>query len=585
MNRAPEQRSSSMSRHAHSSSSGAARAARDRRWGFGVLAVLATLVAAAFAVGMAQRGGERWEKAGTAVGAMLPALEVVSLDGTRVPLASLWSERPVLFITSSVTCPIARESCSDLTRLRKDLEGRADVVVLYTVEAHPTGVESPYRRDGKPWVTDENEAAGVLRAMPSTLAERLVLAREFAALVKGAPTIVVDDMDNRAWSALGGGPNMAVLVDTTGTVRLKQGWLDRSSIAEAVRKEQTMSSNSTDPPNTNRSSTNASAGARILSDSGYDITPLPKERVAELAAKLSPEAFKVTQNHGTELAGSCGVMLDNKKDGTYCCVVCGLPLFASSHKFHSGTGWPSFFSPFDPKHTRSISDTSYGMERVEVVCTRCGSHLGHVFEDGPRDKTGLRYCINGVALQFRGKDEPMPKESQPADQSAVAYFAGGCFWGVEHVFQQCPGVIDAESGYMNGHTENPTYRDVCGKKTGHAEVVKVVFDPKRVTYRQLLQGFFELHDPTQLNRQGPDVGDQYRSAVFTTDASQLADAKAYVAELSRSGRFKQPIVTVVEPAKTYYKAEMDHQNYVDRTGQVCHVSNPWPKIFGSAAVR
>jgi len=322
--------------------------------------------------------------------------------------------------------------------------------------------------------------------------------------------------------------------------------------------------------------------ARRYSTAGYDITPLSKAEVAELAKRLSPEAFEITQRDGTEAPGSCGVLLDNKRDGTYCCVVCGLPLFRSDHKFHSGTGWPSFFTPVDEKHVTYVEDNSHGMKRVEANCTRCGAHLGHVFDDGPRDKTGLRYCINGVALQFKGKEETMPKESQPAIKPAVAYFAGGCFWGVEHVFQQCPGVIDAESGYMNGHTQNPTYEQVCDKKSGHAEVVKVVYDPSRVTYRQLLEGFFELHDPTQLNRQGPDVGDQYRSGVFTVDDAQLAEAKAFVAELSKSGRFKKPIVTVVEPAKTYYKAEGYHQDYVDRTGNVCHVSNPWPKIFGAA---
>jgi len=255
----------------------------------------------------------------------------------------------------------------------------------------------------------------------------------------------------------------------------------------------------------------------------------------------------------------------------------------SEHKFHSGTGWPSFFAPVDDAHLRNIKDSSYGMERIEVTCVRCDAHLGHIFDDGPRDKTGLRYCINGVALDFRAKDEPMPKESQPPVRTEVAYFAGGCFWGVEDVFQRCPGVLDAESGYMNGKTKDPTYKEVCSKKTGHAEVVKVVFDPARVSYRQLLEGFFELHDPTQFNRQGPDVGDQYRSGVFTVDDAQLAVAKAYVAELVKNNRFKQPIVTVVEPARDYYKAEAYHQDYVVRTGEVCHVGNPWPKILGAAA--
>ncbi|MBX3354276.1 MAG: bifunctional methionine sulfoxide reductase B/A protein [Phycisphaeraceae bacterium] len=351
-------------------------------------------------------------------------------------------------------------------------------------------------------------------------------------------------------------------------------WPDQDAPAAPTKDSTTMTPNTSSP---------AAPSERLFSGSGHDITPLSKERVAELAAALSPEAYKVTQNHGTEPPGSCGIILDNKKDGTYCCIVCGLPLFSSGHKFNSGTGWPSFFTPVDAKHIGYVRDTSYGMDRLEVVCVRCNAHLGHVFNDGPRDKTGLRYCINGVALQFHEKGQPMPKESLPAMTPAVAYFAGGCFWGIEHVFEKCPGVIDAESGYMNGHTENPTYEQVCSKKTGHAEAVKVVFDPSRVTYRLLLEGFFLMHDPTQLNRQGPDVGDQYRSGVFTVDEAQLAEAKAFVAELAKSGRFKAPIVTVVEPAKTFYKAEPYHQDYVFRTGRACHVSNPWSTVFGTAA--
>ena len=133
-----------------------------------------------------------------------------------------------------------------------------------------------------------------------------------------------------------------------------------------------------------------------LSRSGHDITPLARETVAELAKKLSPEAYRITQNAGTEPA-FCGTLLDNKKDGTYCCVVCGLPLFSSSHKFNSGTGWPSFFAPFDVAHVGAKEDNAHGMQRVEIVCARCSAHLGHVFDDGPRP-TGLRFCLNGVPI-------------------------------------------------------------------------------------------------------------------------------------------------------------------------------------------
>src|SRR6266496_3572504 len=141
------------------------------------------------------------------------------------------------------------------------------------------------------------------------------------------------------------------------------------------------------------------------SRSGYDVSRLADDRVTALAADFTPDERQVTLHQGTERA-FCGVFLDNKKTGTYVCRLCGLPLFASNAKFESGTGWPSFFSPFDPDHIRSIEDGSHGMVRVEIRCARCDAHLGHVFDDGP-PPTHQRYCLNSVSMQFVGEGEPI----------------------------------------------------------------------------------------------------------------------------------------------------------------------------------
>ena len=307
---------------------------------------------------------------------------------------------------------------------------------------------------------------------------------------------------------------------------------------------------------------------RTLSDAGHDLTPPTAEEKARLVAKLTPEQKRITQAAGTERA-FCGTLLDNKKDGFYACVVCGLPLFKSDDKFTSGTGWPSFTFPYSRDHVIGRTDESHGMTRTEILCARCDAHLGHVFEDGP-EPTGLRFCLNSEALDFVETGEEIPEASRPAE-FATAYFAGGCFWGIEYAFGRLPGVLSASSGYQNGETESPDYKAVCTGNTGHAESVRVLYDPEVVDYETLVRFFFRIHDPTTLNRQGPDVGTQYRSGIYTVGDEQAEVVGRVVAELEREDAFDgRRIVTQVEPAETFHMAEPYHQDYVDRTGRACH---------------
>jgi peptide methionine sulfoxide reductase msrA/msrB len=312
------------------------------------------------------------------------------------------------------------------------------------------------------------------------------------------------------------------------------------------------------------------AGPRY-SKAGYDLTPLTEEQVAAIVKTLTPLQVDVTQNGGTERAGS-GTCLNEKRPGVFVSVVGGLPLFRTATKFESGTGWPSFTQPFDPDHLIERVDESHGMRRTEVIDARSGAHLGHVFDDGP-GPTGKRYCINAAAVNFIPEGEPLPPESRPVD-ARNAYFAGGCFWGVEDVFTQIPGVMDAVSGYQGGKKLEPTYKEVCSGQTGHAESVRVVYDPARVAFADLLKVFFDNHAPTTLNRQGPDRGTQYRSAIFADDEGQAKAARAYVEKLGATERFAtRRIVTQIEgpPAPTFWPAEEYHQDYHLKHGGSCQV--------------
>lgn len=271
---------------------------------------------------------------------------------------------------------------------------------------------------------------------------------------------------------------------------------------------------------------------------------------------LTPEEKRVIVDKGTEAPFS-GQYYKHREEGTYRCRQCGAPLYRSEDKFDAGCGWPSFDDAV-PDAVRRSPDADG--RRTEITCARCGGHLGHVFTGEGFTPKNTRHCVNSVSMTF----EPADKE-----RTETAIFAGGCFWGVEHLLAPVPGVLDVESGYIGGRTENPNYEQVCSNRTGHAEAVRVTFDPAKVSYEKLARLFFEIHDPTQADGQGPDIGDQYRSEVFYTTPVQQQTAEKLIAELRARG---YDVVTRVTPATTFYPAEDYHQDYYRRKGTqpYCH---------------
>lgn len=278
---------------------------------------------------------------------------------------------------------------------------------------------------------------------------------------------------------------------------------------------------------------------------------------------LTPEQWHILRDKGTEPAFS-GQFIEAVEQGSYLCRQCGKTLFRADSQFTSQCGWPSFDDELQGTIKQQLDADGC---RSEIVCANCNGHLGHVFTGENYTQKNLRYCVNSVSIEF------VPDQHVIDTEEAIV--AGGCFWGVEYLFQQLDGVLLTEVGYSGGELQYPTYRDLCGKTSGHLEVVRVVYDPRKTDYQQIIRYFFEIHDFTQVDGQGPDVGSQYLSAIFYFDEQQKTIVKQVITELVDTGYL---VATGLYPVTTFWPAEKEHQAYYLAQGNTpyCHT---WRKIF------
>jgi peptide methionine sulfoxide reductase msrA/msrB len=286
-------------------------------------------------------------------------------------------------------------------------------------------------------------------------------------------------------------------------------------------------------------------------------TPMIQKSEAEWKKALSENQYYILREKGTERSGT-GEFLFHKEKGVYTCAGCGNELFSDEMKFESHCGWPSFDKEIAGGKIVQIVDNSHGMQRIEIQCAKCGGHLGHIFNDGPTE-TGMRYCVNSGALSFEPASKSTP--NAPSKSSDTITLAGGCFWCMEAIFQDLKGVQSVVSGFSGGGSSNVSYEDVSSGNTGHAEVIQIVFDPKKISLTELLKVFFTLHDPTTLNRQGADIGTQYRSEIFYRNQDQKKTAVEVLNAIQQAKIYDKKIVTRVSPFDRFVLADEHHQDY------------------------
>ena len=274
--------------------------------------------------------------------------------------------------------------------------------------------------------------------------------------------------------------------------------------------------------------------------------------------KLTEEEQYVILNKGTDRPFT-GEYTDQFDKGTYVCRQCNAPLYKSDSKFHSNCGWPSFDDEIKGAIIKTVDADG---DRTEITCANCGGHLGHVFYGERMTDKNTRHCVNSTSMLFKPEIDAKPTGNK-------AIFAGGCFWGVEYYFQNAKGVINTTVGYTGGSKEKPTYEEVCRHLTGHYEALEIEYDPSKTTYEELAKLFFEIHDPTQADGQGNDIGQQYHSVVFYLDDEQKATTEKLIKILNGKG---YQVATKLIKATTFWPAEEYHQKYYEKEGGTpyCH---------------